>query len=415
MNLQEFITLHTTGAINFAGHINVLYDGQGNGSGLITAITVTEAALSVNTSTLAGDTDITTILQQVEQISFIFDNVNYILTVDSVNYYNLPADQGFSFYLFQVQTDTPIPDIEDLDLQFGSNTGNNTQINFTPVLNSAIFLQSDDNILLNNGNLLRRSSLRLEVDREIGSLQAASAIPSNFDAILSLSASKAQVQDSFYTDTGLTNARYNGSKATPKTFANIKPALSANEFIGDIHPIDTNTELACLYSNNDRVNEPLLHTSPSRLPGFLTSSLNIETTDPISSAETAIRYNLISSNFVDDIDAGDILILNTGGGSGAVGEKVRVVEHNAFTNIIEVERGFLQTTPENPTPEDTEIFKILRTDIYRIDDFIRNLSAIENAIIYEKETHSLLFTDPFGLVFSQSFCPEPDDTSVDNP
>lgn len=415
MNLQEFITLHTTGAINFAGHINVLYDGQDDGSGVITALTVTQAALSVNSNTSVGSTDITTVLQQVEQISFIFDNVNYSLIVNSVDYYNLPADQGSSFYLFQVQTDTPIPDIEDLDLQFGSNSGNNTLINFSPVLNNAIFLQSDDNVLLNNGNFIRRNSLRLEVDREIGSLQAASAIPSNFAAILSLSASKAQVQDSFYTDTGLINARYNGSKATPKTFANIKPALSANEFIGDIHPIDTNVEIVCLYSNNDRVNEPLLHTGPDRIPGYLTGSLGIEVTDPISSANTAIRYNLISGNFTENIDAGDILILDTGGQSGATGEKVRVVEHNAFTNIIEVERGFLQSTPLSTTPPDTEIFKIVRTDLYKIDDFVRNLSAVENAIVYEKESHSLLFTDPFGLIFSQSFCPEPVDTSTDNP
>jgi hypothetical protein len=35
-------------------------------------------------------------------------------------------------------------------------------------------------------------------------------------------------------------------------------------------------------------------------------------------------------------------------------------------------------------------------------------------MIYEKETHSVLYTDPFGLIFSQSLCPEPPDTSVDD-
>jgi len=416
MNLQEFIDLHTTGVLNFAGHINVMYEEQGDGTGLITALTITQAALSVNGSTLAEDTNINTILQQVEEISFVFDNVNYVLTVVDFSYYGIPASSGFPFYLFIVESTTPIPDIDDIDLTFGSITGNNTLLNFTPVLNAGLFNISDYNILLNNGNKIRKSSIILQADRKIGSLQAASAVPSNFDALLTTSASKAEVQDSFYTDTGLTNARYNGSKATPKTFSNISPSLSANEFIGDIHPNDTNVTIVCTYNNNDRVNEPLLHTGPNRLPGFTTGSLGINLQQDVTNTQTVLPYVIGGAGtFKENIDPGDILILNTGGGTEAVGEKVKVITHNMFTSTLEVERGVLSTTPLSPlTPGGTSIWKVQRTDLYRIDDFIRNLSAVENSIIYEKETHSLLYTDPFGLVFSQSFCPEPVDTSVDD-
>lgn len=416
MNIQEFLDLHLTGAINFAGGINVLYQDNADGqTGTILAMTITQNALSFNSSDDLDDTDIYNILINAESIGFTYDGDNYLAQISSFDYY--PLTTGNSFFIFQFSTVTTIDDISDDDLNFALQNwaGSNILVNFTPAFNFEIFSISDYNPLINNGNFIRRNSLRLEVDREIGSLNAASAVPSNFNAILSTSASKAQVQDSFYTDTGLINARYNGTKATPETFANIKPALSANEFIGDIHPIDTTTEVVCLYNNNDRVNQPLLHTNPLRLPSFSTGSLYIETDALVNSNSTVIDYEHTSGGgFRLEIDPNDILILKHSGGSLANYERLKLIKHNAFTKKITVERGYLSSTPQSSLLAGTEIAKIIRTDIYKIDDFIRNLSAVENSIIYEKETHSLLFTDPFGLVFSQSLCPPPVETSVDD-
>ena len=420
MDIQEFLDLHLTGDINFAGGINVLYQDNADGeTGTILAMTVTQNALSYNNSNNLTDTDIYNILINAESIGFTYDDDNYVAEISNFDYYQLdPATGGYSFFIFQFNSVTAIDDITDPDLDFALQNwaGGNLLVNFSPSLNFNIFSISDYNPLLNNGNFLRRSSLRLEVDREIGSLQAASAVPSNFAAILSTSASKAQVQDSFYTDTGLTNARYNGTKATPKTFANIKPALSANEFIGDIHPIDSNPDLVCIYSNNDRVNQPLLHTNPLRLPAFTTGSLFIKTDGIITEDATVINYDFLpGGSFALQIDPNDIIFFEHTGGNITNYERARVIEHNAFTKRIVVERGYLSSTPQDPLPDETEIAKIIRTDVYKIDDFIRNLSAVENAIIYEKESHSLLYTNPFGLIFSQSFCPEPADSSIDNP
>ena len=420
MNIEEFLDLHLTGDINFAGGVNVLYQDNTDGeTGTILAMTVTQNALSYNNSDELADIDIYNILINAESIGFTYDDDSYVAEISDFDYYQIdPATGGFSFFIFQFSSVTTIDDITDPDLDFAIENwaGSNLLVNFTPSINLGIFSISDYNPLINNGNLLRRSNLRLEVDREIGSLQAASAVPSNFEAILSTSASKAQVQDSFYTDTGLTNARYNGTKATPKTFANIKPALSANEFIGDIHPIDANIELVCLYSNNDRVNQPLLHTNPSRIPAFTTGSLFIKTDGIITNTSTVINYDFLpGGTFSLQIDPNDIIFFEHDGGNINNYERARVIEHNAFNKRIIVERGYLSSTPQNPLPDETEIAKIIRTDIYKIDDFIRNLSAVENAMIYEKERHSVLFTNPFGLIYSQSFCPEPPDSSIDNP
>ncbi len=401
----------------------MLYDEESDGTGTITAITVTENALFYNGNTLESNLNITNILTQAEQVTFTFDDVLYILTVVDINF--IPMSPGFSFYLFQVESETSIPDITDADLTFQINVadgvGYNTPIFFSPLLTVGNYINSDYNPLINNGNVIRRSTLRVEADRFIGNINSSSPIPSNFEAILNNNATKAQVQDSFYTDTGITNARYRGSKATPSTFSNTNPAISANEFIGDIHPDDASLQVVCTYNNSDRVYQPLLHTGPNRLPGYNVEFVNIKVGQQFNSGDITLNYSFQNSsgiNVAKTIDPGDLLIMNPAS-DPPLPEVMRVLEHNTFNKILVVQRGYLSTSQNISVDVDTLIYKIQRTDVFKIDNFIRNLSAIENSMIYEKESHSVLFTDGFGLVYRQSICPDPDseitDVTVDDP
>ena len=78
MNIQEFLDLHLTGAINFAGGINVLYQDNADGqTGTILAMTITQNALSFNSSDDLDDTDIYNILINAESIGFTYDGDNY--------------------------------------------------------------------------------------------------------------------------------------------------------------------------------------------------------------------------------------------------------------------------------------------------------------------------------------------------
>jgi len=78
-----------------------------------------------------------------------------------------------------------------------------------PYITTPNFYNSDENALLNDVSENQTSFQWYDVDYTSGLL-----VPSNFDAIISGSALKAQVQDSNYTSKGWTNARYNGSKNT---------------------------------------------------------------------------------------------------------------------------------------------------------------------------------------------------------
>ena len=303
MTITEFLNLHTAGVINFGNRVNVLYNPIGGaGLGEIVAVTVTVNALSVDNSQNPSDTNITDILEQVEEITFTFDDVTYVLTVIEKSFFsNSPA-----FYYFRVESNQNIPNVFDTDIT-STQAQSNIVVSFHPFLNDIIFGTSDFNVILNNGNNLRISSDKVESDREAGF-----AIPTNFQAILTLSASKAQVQDSFYTDTGIKNARYDGSKSTSDDQGGVEPSLSARAFNGTIYPADANDDIVCGLVNGttDRVNIEMLHTGDTRIPTFVTSSAGIQSDGTITVSDESFNYNYIGgvSDKLSRIDVGDLLI-----------------------------------------------------------------------------------------------------------
>jgi hypothetical protein len=400
MTLQEFITLHTTGIINNARWINILYNEEENtlGPASISAITITEEAASYNGITDGIQVNIETILGQVEVVRLTFDGVDYEFTVNSTVYY--PMENGNSFYLYEVTSNVQVPNILDADLAYPEY---GTSVNFEPVINTAVFSTSNYNVTINNATNLRKSTLKQQSDREAGLI-----VPTNFNVILTNSASKAEVQDSFYTTTGIVNARYRGSKTTPSDSGGVSPALTAREFAGEIFPLDVNRDYACGILNPGRVLENLLHTGPNINPGYTTSSLNIQTLPPPSGElgddDLVFQYSFttFTGNLNPQIDSGDLLVFD----SNISTEIMRVNFHNQDTNQLVVTRGHLGTEAVQ-VPNETEIFKIVRTDILREGTFVSNLRSIGDSIIYVQEDNSLVYTDSYGAIYSSSLCPDP--------
>jgi len=408
MTLDDFILLHTTGTLNFSHWINVLYNPigfnteTGNQEGRIEAISVTTTAFSVNGIQTNPETDISLILQQVENISLTFDNITYNLTVDSSNLYSGPNP----YYIFQVTSDTVVPNINDTSLQ---SPQYNTSIIFNPLLSSVLFLNSDFNVIFNNGSINRTHPIKLIADREIGNV-----IPSNFPAILSTSASKADLQESFYTSTGITNARYTGTKTDSGDYAGVLPSFSARGFTGEIHPPDVNRDYACGLSNSDRILIPMLHTGPTTAPTFETGSTNLRTANnPLAVTDTNIQYTFVPSlapNSLQEVAPGDLLVFN----SGTSSEIMKVNINNKFTKVLNVTRKQLNTQATQLS-SGTPIFKIVRTDLFRSDQFGRDISTVGESTVFVEENNILVNTDEFGTVFSSSLCPDPLLMGIDNP
>jgi len=398
MTITEFINLHIAGVVNFGTRVNVLYNEVGGSSqGEIDAITVTVNALSFNDSQSPSDTDITNILEQVEEITFTFDGVTYILTIVERAFYSLNP----SFFYFKVESNQPIPNIFDNDIT-STTPVPDVVISFHPFLNDITFGTSDFNVILNNGSNLRLSSDKVQSDRREGLV-----IPTNFQAILDLSASKAEVQDSFYSSTGITNARYQGSKSTSEDQGGIKPSLSARAFNGTIFPFNANQDIVCglVPGATERVIIEMLHTGNTQLPQFTTSSAGIVSDGTISPTDESFNYTT-DLRLRPQVDVGDLIIPR---GSSEI---MKVKEHNVFTQRLVVTRkynsGSIPGLGSSQTIADDTFFdKVNKSDIIKLEDFSNNILAANNAQVFVSDNNSIAFTDDFGTIISSSGCPDP--------
>ena len=114
------------------------------------------------------------------------------------------------------------------------------------------FTNSDFEPLISNATLLEPNSFKFLVDRNEDLIN-----PKNYQAIVSRSAVKANVQDSNYTDTGLINARYDGSKLDSGSVVGDDPGLSFLRFGGSIHNDDADNATIAAISPQERVIEQI--------------------------------------------------------------------------------------------------------------------------------------------------------------
>lgn len=395
----EFINLHQVGILDYSGRINVNIVDNGDGTGRIQSLTVSVNAISVNGSVQPRDVNIENILAQINSIKFTYYGVIYELDVLGKTRY-IPLDNGVPYYFYTVSSNLVVNLLDASIFSGGSYdpsiVQDNTQISFTPFINDILFSLSEYNPLYNNSLNLRLSTSRVQSDRISGF-----TTPTNLDAITSGSATLAQVQDSFYTTTGIINGRYNGSKSTQDNYGGVKPSLSVRRFEGEVYTSDADVKLVCGTLESNRVLIEIAHTGEQTLPSFSSSSLGIVTSNSINSSnQNIITYQGILTG---SIDQGDILQIVGNEGT----EKIRVVQHNAFNTLLVVQRGYLGSVANSSINVGTSITTLDRNDILRFEGNTSKLAAVNNSIIYVKANNNLIYTDDFGTIYSSSQCPTP--------
>ena len=112
------------------------------------------------------------------------------------------------------------------------------------------FTNSDFEPLFSNATTLEPNSFQFLVDRNEGQIN-----PKNYQAIVSRSAVKANVQDSNYSDSGLINARYVGSKLNSGSVVGDNPSISFIRFGGSVHKDDADNATIAAISPQERVIE----------------------------------------------------------------------------------------------------------------------------------------------------------------
>lgn len=131
-------------------------------------------------------------------------------------------------------------------------------------------------------------------------------------------APKAPVQDSNYTDTGLINARYNGTKTTEEDFSGISPAVAAKPFDAAIYNTSISSSFICSQSLADRDIVPILFEGPTEFPevsseqvGFM---LGIDTgaayVSTVSGFDSQTQSNISLQGTGVKLKPGDIISVN---------------------------------------------------------------------------------------------------------
>jgi len=307
----------------------------------------------------------------------------------------------------------------------GVGTGECIQINFSPFVLPIPFTYNDYNAILGNtlgkytdseGRLvnfegLRTTSFIFDVDRTNDQI-----VPLNIENILTGKGTPAKFVESSHTDTGLANARYNGTKTSISDYGTLS-AFSAVSFKGSTYGVDTTNQLICSQSSENRVIKDLLY-APN--PQATVSFENLEEVPQIryKSLGAPAPGEIISGSTIDtdityysyiDISVGDILRI--GGAIESTGEIMKVVSITTQTpseTTFEAIRAYKKDVYSSNTARTigtttTKLEKVIGDTIYNAES--NQVYRIKDKKIWVQDTLQVFYTDDTGqLLFELETC-----------
>lgn len=404
MDIATFLFVHQTNDttnINKDARINVNCEAHPTDSTkiIVTGVTVTVATRrdwSQQTSPL-NQIDLENVLLTATSIRFAVDGQLYELPIVSrskyTNAFNNPTS---NYYYFEI---TP----KEVSKTNNNNNGlgaDQIDVTFLPYVQDEKYEYSDFNPLISNA-LTGRTSTYVQQSDRVGS----SVKPTNIKKILSGSATPAQVQDSNYSSTGWSNARYIGSATDAQNYKGIPPAITARTFVGEQNPSSSAASLICPRPLTDRITSELLFTGDQEVPsfeGFVYTKYKFKL--PNSATATSLEYVLDTTPETGSIEIGSILAANDG---TLLPERLRVVGVKVGTgglpDVLTVTRGYLNT-PTGSLPQNSKIMVVKPLRIFKVDNISAKIINSTNSRVWVKDSKEILDTDEYGLVYSSSLC-----------
>ena len=235
----------------------------------------------------------------------------------------------------------------------------------------------------------------------------------------------AQVQDSNYTTTGHTNARYNGTKTTEDDYSGIEPFLSATPVQGSTYRIDEDDNFICSQSLDDREVEGFLFLGSGNIPTLATSDLGfITSNNQVTSTSGSVAnvivdehdqsfnmtVNIGVNNKMIKIKPGNVLLLTDPNNGNT--EVVQVLNNLHVVNVnppystslttveLQVKRRFDGATTTHSFPTNTIVEAFTDTRIFRLEG--SRLIAVDEKKIWIKDNRTILKTNNSGYVISLS-------------
>ena len=235
----------------------------------------------------------------------------------------------------------------------------------------------------------------------------------------------AQVQDSNYTTTGHTNARYTGTKTTEDDYSGIEPFLSATPIQGATYRVDEDDNFICSQSLDDREVEDFLFLGSGNIPTLATSDLGfITSNNQVTSTSGSVAnvivdehdqsfnmtVNIGVNNKMIKIKPGNVLLLTDPNNGNT--EVVQVLNNLHVVNVnppystslttveLQVKRRFDGATTTHSFPTNTIVEAFTDTRIFRLEG--SRLIAVDEKKIWIKDNRTILKTNNSGYVISLS-------------
>lgn len=398
MNIETFTFLHripNVTNINKPTRINVNYDVDPTDTtkGTITGATVTVKTKADANQDLSptNEIDLENVLLTVTTIRFTVDGQVMTLPITSrARYSNVNGTVSDDYYYFGV---TPVPINVIPNGTVRQLTPTLIDVTFLPYIQDERYEYSDYNPLISNA-LDNRTSTYVQQSDRIGS----KVRPTNLEEILEGSATLAQIQDSNYSSTGWSNARYEGTSTSAEDYKGVPSVITARTFTAEVNPSASADLLICSRSLSDRIFTELLHTGEEEVPTFKGFALTrFETAVLADETEESIPYKIVGSQVTGSVEIGSIIQLQGPG----INEKMRITKIEPELERFQVTRGYLGTTAE-PIAADTPILVLKPLRIFTIDNTSAKVVNTANAKVWVRDSKEILSTDEYGLVYTGS-------------
>ena len=292
----------------------------------------------------------------------------------------------------------------------------NADITFTPAIDTNEFYDSPYNVLQGSVDEARKSLYIMLSDRyKVGTVDLPGYTgPTNINQLLSGSATRADVQDSSYSDTGWTNARYEGTEQI-YTGNNVPPAATGKVFLAAEFPSGSfQSQINYQISSSFVIYTDYFYTGIGDVPGFTAQLLNIvasgstytsDTTyidvrDPISALQDPFIYlptigstiafngtsgNTLGSYFEIAYVTGISRLLTT----PQIAYRINLVRRYNGTPQVAID------SPISVSDGDT-IFTVNSTQVYQLQK--NKLLGLNKALLLVQETGKILTLNEYGYV-----------------
>jgi len=279
-----------------------------------------------------------------------------------------------------------------------SNTGNEQvpggTVFISPGIQGSNFTNSPYNVIQGTAEIQRQSDYAMQADRASETAtQVGAGLPTNIESLQSGSATKAYIQDSLYSDTGWTRARYDGTPTTRLTYGGIDPALQGNTFQGSYFTRTTLDSRIFSQSEADLVYTDYLFTGIQEVPKYEVESTTMDLTEGAGIGSTLIKVKRYATS---SISIGDLIQVNNLGDEVL---KVTGITIGAYpSQSLTVIRSW-DPIPKllNSLPlQTTTLVKIKPVQIYKL--FGNKIQPETAGKLKIKQTGGIVYIDPLGFV-----------------